>query len=123
MKLIQQRYGENWREALVTETPQTLEELKSIFELIDADNSGLLDRDEILQLADFFTEKTMTEAEIDEAMREMDADGSGEVDFEEFSVRPCSCRIRCVVQVMIPTPICLLAVFASIWQTLLVSIV
>ena len=55
-----------------------------MFNLIDADNSGLLDRDEISSLADYLSEDPMSEAEMDQAMQEMDGDGSGEVDFEEF---------------------------------------
>ena len=84
LELIKQKHGDNWRDAVVSEPPQTPEELMSVFNLIDADNSGLLDRDEITSLADYLSEDPMSEAEMDQAMQEMDGDGSGEVDFEEF---------------------------------------
>ena len=77
--------GDNWKEALMTETPSTLEELRSIFDMIDEDGGGVLDRDEITMLADYFTEDTMSDEQIDAMMADMDEDGSGEVDFEEFA--------------------------------------
>ena len=69
----------------MTETPSTLEELRSIFDMIDEDGGGVLDRDEITMLADYFTEDTMSDEQIDAMLADMDEDGSGEVDFEEFA--------------------------------------
>ena len=51
--------------------------LREVFELIDADGSGNLDRDEVVTLIDFFSDKPMSDAQVDEAMRSMDDDGSG----------------------------------------------
>jgi len=49
----------------------------------DADGSGELERDEIKMLARMMGAK-LSKAELDLAMKEMDGDGSGEVDFKEF---------------------------------------
>ena len=61
----------------------TTAELRELFDLIDADRSGFLDRDEIQNLAGRLG-KHLTAAQLDEAMDEMDQDGGGEVDFDEF---------------------------------------
>ena len=58
-------------------------QLKKLFNEIDDDGSGLLERDEVRELADNLG-VTLSTAELDEAMAEMDEDRSGEVDFEEF---------------------------------------
>ena len=50
---------------------------------MDADGGGTLDRDEIGNLARSLGNQ-LTDAQLDEAMAEMDEDGSAEVDFEEF---------------------------------------
>ncbi len=57
--------------------------LVSIFELMDEDGGGVLDKDEIRSLARAMGVK-LTDGELKDAMAEMDEDGSGEVDFEEF---------------------------------------
>ena len=52
---------------------------------LDDDGSGLLDREEVALLMEFFSgEDEVSEKEIDKAMGDMDDDGSGEVDFPEF---------------------------------------
>ena len=60
------------------------EQLMELFNEIDADGGGTLDRQEIKQLADKLG-VAMTKRELDQAMAEMDKDGGGEVDFEEFA--------------------------------------
>jgi hypothetical protein len=50
---------------------------------MDSDEGGTLDRDEVRDLARSLGNQ-LTEAQLDQAMAEMDEDGSGEVDFEEF---------------------------------------
>ena len=57
--------------------------LAELFTRIDKDGSGSLEREEIA-LMSLELGKPLSEPELDEAMAEMDADGSGEVDFDEF---------------------------------------
>merc|ERR1719414_1293849 len=57
--------------------------LKQAFRIFDKEGTGSIGTDvvrELLREAD----KDMTEKEIDQLIAETDADGSGEVDFEEF---------------------------------------
>ena len=60
-------------------------QLRELFDDIDADGSGSLDRDEILQLA-MRLGKRLSATELDGAMKEMDTDGDEEVSFDEFRV-------------------------------------
>lgn len=70
------------------QTPQGDEQkmrkkIRTLFQEIDEDKSGDLDREEFAQLSrDMGAD--LTAAELDEAMREIDTDGDGRVDFEEF---------------------------------------
>jgi calmodulin len=64
------------------ESPAT-QEARALFDEIDEDGSGALDRDEIRVLAKRLGKK-LTNAKLDAAMAEMDADGNGDVDFDEF---------------------------------------
>eukprot|EP01051_Picozoa_sp_SAG22_P002373 SAG22_NODE_104_length_20159_cov_5.877517_12_plen_109_part_00 len=57
--------------------------VKDLFKLMDEDDGGFLDRGEIRQMA-VLMGKNLSEKELWQAMSEMDEDGSGEVDFEEF---------------------------------------
>ena len=50
---------------------------------IDEDGSGLLDREEVAQLSERLG-APLTKVKLDAAMMDMDEDGSGEVDFDEF---------------------------------------
>ena len=59
------------------------------FKAVDVDGSGLLDRDEIRALLESLG-KRPTAADVDDAMSQLDADSSGEVDFDEFSGAPAS---------------------------------
>jgi hypothetical protein len=56
---------------------------RKLFDQVDDDGSGLLDIDEIPKLAALLGLR-LTPEQKEAAMQEMDADGSGEVDFEEF---------------------------------------
>jgi len=58
-------------------------DLVMLFSQFDADDSGDLGRDEIAELAKSLGKK-LTKKELETAMKEMDEDESGEVDFEEF---------------------------------------
>lgn len=57
--------------------------LKQLFNKFDVDGGGSLDRDEIGALARGIGHK-LTAKELDAAMKEMDQDGEGDVDFVEF---------------------------------------
>ena len=57
--------------------------IERLFNEIDRDNSGTLDRDEIGALAEKLG-KQMSDEELDEAMAAMDLDGEGDIDLEEF---------------------------------------
>jgi Ca2+-binding EF-hand superfamily protein len=57
--------------------------LRQVFDSIDIDGSGSLDRDEVAQLSRNLGNELSPE-ELEAAMLEMDGDGGGEVDFEEF---------------------------------------
>jgi hypothetical protein len=59
------------------------EAIKDLFFETDNDGSGLLDRSEVKQLAIMLGQK-LNSKELDIAMAEIDKDGSGEVDFDEF---------------------------------------
>jgi NACalpha-BTF3-like transcription factor len=67
--------------------------LHSLFDSIDEDGSGTLEREEIASLAEEM-DTPLTERELDVAMMAMDADGSGEVDFDEFSEWYASMRTK-----------------------------
>ena len=54
-----------------------------MFEEVDKDGSGMLDRDEVKLLCQKMG-KNLSSKQIDAAMAEMDDDGGGEVDYEEF---------------------------------------
>ena len=84
-ELMRAHFGDNWQEAAMLDLKDADEEqLRAVFNRIDVDGSGALDRSEITDLAMFFQEEPMTEEQLDKAMAEMDEDGSGEVEFDEF---------------------------------------
>ena len=61
--------------------------LHTAFARIDADNSGLLEKEEVrtlLQMCDS-SGTAVTDAELESAMAQLDGDHSGEVDQEEFT--------------------------------------
>ena len=85
LALFKKRYGENWREMMSLDREQGDKDLKEVFDMVDEDGSGLLDREEVALVVEFFAgEKEVSDQDIDGAMELMDEDGSGEVDFEEF---------------------------------------
>eukprot|EP01043_Picozoa_sp_COSAG02_P028332 COSAG02_NODE_1713_length_11220_cov_4.344663_1_plen_677_part_00 len=62
------------------------EQVQEVFDTMDVDGNGTLDRGEISQLGEAMMGggSKMTEEQLDIAMAVMDADGSGGVDFDEF---------------------------------------
>ena len=66
------------------------QELRELFATIDADHNGVLTRAEVAQFAAQL-DAPLSEHELDAAMAEMDADGSGDVDIEEL-LKWCGAR-------------------------------
>ena len=58
-------------------------ELKDAFNVFDSDHSGSIDRNELAQLMKKLGQ-ALTDAQIDSLMEEVDANGDGEISFEEF---------------------------------------
>eukprot|EP01048_Picozoa_sp_COSAG05_P027314 COSAG05_NODE_7909_length_757_cov_1.243161_1_plen_188_part_01 len=58
-------------------------EAKKLFDKLDEDHSGILDEEEVQNLTKSLG-MIMGEEELEAAMKEMDEDGSGAVDFDEF---------------------------------------
>merc|ERR1711959_812342 len=60
-----------------------VEEFKQAFYAFDADGEGTIGREELDQLLDALGEN-LTETEVDKMVAQVDKDGSGEIDFDEF---------------------------------------
>ncbi|CAI2377112.1 unnamed protein product [Moneuplotes crassus] len=60
-----------------------LEEFKEAFSLFDKDGDGTVDTNELGQVMRTLGQNP-TEAELNEMIQEVDVDGNGEIDFEEF---------------------------------------
>merc|ERR1712115_255106 len=58
-------------------------ELRDAFAVFDTDGSGSIDRKELKRLMKKLGQ-ALTEAEVDAMMEEVDANGDGEISFEEF---------------------------------------
>jgi Ca2+-binding EF-hand superfamily protein len=58
-------------------------EALAMFQRVDADRGGTLDRDEVQELTRLFGAE-LTDGALDMAMLQMDKDGGGDVDFDEF---------------------------------------
>ena len=58
--------------------------MKILFNAVDVDGNGTLDREEIRRLIKNVIDMDVTKSVIDLAFSEMDTDGSGDVDYEEF---------------------------------------
>jgi hypothetical protein len=69
------------------------EELRQLFDSIDTDGGGTLDREELAVLATKLGQ-ALGPAELEAAMAEMDADGDGDVDFDEFQEWWCAAPAR-----------------------------
>ncbi len=59
------------------------EELRQAFKVFDADGNGTISKVELKRVMDMLGEK-LSDAQIDEMMKEADLNGDGEIDFFEF---------------------------------------
>ena len=59
------------------------EQLKQVFDMIDADKSGELTVDELMKVLEQMGEKVNKEAVVAE-LKKVDTDGNGKLNFEEF---------------------------------------
>eukprot|EP00762_Andalucia_godoyi_P002767 ANDGO_04418.mRNA.1 Calmodulin len=66
-----------------TLTPEELAEFKEIFDLVDKDGGGSISKDELKELMETLGLRP-TEDELDAMMAEVDENGSGDIDFDEF---------------------------------------
>ena len=81
-------------------------ELKDAFNVFDSDHSGSIDRNELAQLMKKLGQ-ALTDAQIDSLMEEVDANGDGEISFEEFKdmmVRFCFVLFYLFVCVFVHVP-------------------
>jgi hypothetical protein len=88
--------------AQITLTPTTASGpwlIKKAFSSIDTDSSGAIDSQEIVALEGMIgcglmgvMGEGLSQSEVQEVMLDLDADGSGTVEFEEFSPAACECR-------------------------------
>ena len=62
---------------------QTIKEFKEAFEMFDADQSGTIDTQELGTVLKQLGQN-ISQAEIEEMIKEVDEDGSGEIEFDEF---------------------------------------
>ena len=85
-----QEFYKWWRDPITAGTLAVCKErmaaVKDRFDEFDADHGGALDREEIRDLCEQLLGIDMTETQLDAGMLQMDGDGGGEVDFNEFYV-------------------------------------
>ena len=66
-------------------TPEKIADLKETFESFDSSGDGRIGADELYGMFKKLG-KNLTRSQIREVMREVDADGSGEIEFEELCI-------------------------------------
>ncbi len=85
-----QEFYKWWRdprtEGMLSKCKERMHAVKDRFDEVDVDNSGSLDRDEVRELCEKMLDVELTEEQLDAGMAEMDGDGGGEVDFNEFYI-------------------------------------
>eukprot|EP01119_Soliformovum_irregulare_P010536 TRINITY_DN259_c4_g1_i7.p1 TRINITY_DN259_c4_g1~~TRINITY_DN259_c4_g1_i7.p1 ORF type:complete len:600 (+),score=296.33 TRINITY_DN259_c4_g1_i7:202-1800(+) len=64
-------------------TPAQMEQMQTIFQVVDADGSGYIDVDE-MSAAMLQIGKELSREEVEEIMKKLDDDGNGRIDFNEF---------------------------------------
>jgi Ca2+-binding EF-hand superfamily protein len=85
-----QEFYKWWRdpatEGRLAACKERMSSVKDRFDEVDIDHSGSLDREEVRQLCEKMLEVELSEQQLDQGMAEMDGDGGGEVDFNEFYI-------------------------------------
>lgn len=64
-------------------SPEEINEFREIFNLVDKDGGGSISKEELSELMDTLGIEATSE-EIDHMVGEIDVDGDGDIDFEEF---------------------------------------
>eukprot|EP01001_Neometanema_parovale_P011695 NODE_7951_length_732_cov_31.213465_g7699_i0.p1 GENE.NODE_7951_length_732_cov_31.213465_g7699_i0~~NODE_7951_length_732_cov_31.213465_g7699_i0.p1 ORF type:complete len:153 (-),score=26.62 NODE_7951_length_732_cov_31.213465_g7699_i0:214-672(-) len=64
-------------------TQEERNEFQEMFNLVDEDHGGSISKDELSKLMDTLHIQ-MSDADLDEMMREVDTKGTGEIEFEDF---------------------------------------
>eukprot|EP01051_Picozoa_sp_SAG22_P006068 SAG22_NODE_384_length_11306_cov_12.130365_6_plen_146_part_00 len=72
-----------WQPLLPAPSEAELAEIRKAFDTVDMDKSGRLDRDEV-KAAGQRLGRYLAASDVDEGMAEMDQNGDGTVDFDEF---------------------------------------
>lgn len=62
----------------------TNEKLQAAFKMFDKDGSGIISPDEIKEVLSFGGTNTMSKAQVDSIVKQVDENGDGEISFEEF---------------------------------------
>lgn len=71
-----------------TKERDSQEELKEAFKVFDKDGNGFISAAELRHVMTSLGEK-LTDEEVDAMMKEADADGDGQVDYDEFAKMMC----------------------------------
>jgi Ca2+-binding EF-hand superfamily protein len=77
-------HGANYMNANLCETDFDESMVRAVFEALDADHSGDLNRDEVAQLIYFFEERVPSDTALDEVMAHMGRAGTGTVSLDDF---------------------------------------
>jgi Ca2+-binding EF-hand superfamily protein len=83
MVSIEQAVREAQENPNISLSARDIQEFREIFNLIDTDGSGCISPEELGALIEQVGLK-ITQEELDELVKEIDVDGSGEIDFQEF---------------------------------------
>ena len=80
----QSNEGDFRKQAVAAEAAAKRRKLREMFDKADVDGGGAIDTDEVYGLVRELFGDELSDLEMRRAMKEMDPDGSGEVDFAEF---------------------------------------